>query len=39
MSDSPQVKQNLISSMTNLAQELPHELQKDVRVKHFSDFH
>ena len=33
MSDSPQVKGNLISSITILVYELPHELPNDLRLK------
>ena len=30
--DSPQVKQNLISTITNFVRELPHELQNGLRI-------
>ena len=33
MSDSPQIKQNLISSIENLVYELPHELPNDLRLR------
>ena len=33
MSDSPQVKGNLISSLANLAFELPHELPNNLKLR------
>ena len=33
MSDSPQVKRNLMSSIANLVYKLPYNLQKDLRLK------
>ena len=33
MSDSPQVRKHLISSVTNLVHEWPHELLNDLRLR------
>ena len=33
MSESPQVKRYLISSIKNLVHELPHDLQNDLRLR------
>ena len=33
MSESPQVKRYLMSSITNLVHELPHELPNDLRLR------
>ena len=35
MSESPQVKRYLISNITNLVQELPHEFPNDLRLRKY----